>query len=90
VDTYLQLARSPEQLISGPIELENGAPVGAAVIWPDGTEGVYTGTPSVAFPGSIDGYTITYGDTRTYSQPVVTRDAAGNITNQPAITEEIL
>jgi hypothetical protein len=90
VDTYLQLARSPEQLISGPIELENGAPVGAAVIWPDGTQGVYTGTPSVAFPGSIDGYTITYGDTRTYTQPAVTRDAAGNITNQPAITEEIL
>jgi hypothetical protein len=85
VDTYLQLARTPEALITGPIELEDGAPVSAAVLWPDGTEGVFTGTPSATFPGSVDAYTITYGDTRTYTQPAVTRDANGTITNQPAI-----
>lgn len=86
-DTYLQLARTPEVLIYGPITLTNGAPTSAAVTWPDGTVGVFTGTPSVAFPGSIDAYTITRGTT-TYTQPAVTRDSAGNITNQPAIIEE--
>lgn len=88
VDTYAQLARDPSALFVGPITLTNGAPTAAAVIWPDGTEGNYTGTPSAIFPGSIDAYTITYGTTRTYTQPAVTRDAAGTITNQPAITEE--
>lgn len=85
VDTYEQLARTPEVLIVGPITLTDGAPTSAAVEWPDGTAGVFTGTPSVAFPGSLDSYTITYGTTRTYTQPTVTRDANGNITNQPAI-----
>lgn len=84
-DTYAQLARTPEVLFSGPITLTNGAPTSAAVTWPDGTVGVYTGTPSATFPGSIDSYTITRG-TVTYTQPAVTRDSAGNITNQPAIT----
>jgi hypothetical protein len=54
-------------------------------VWSDGVTGVYTGTASTAFPGSIDSYTITHGTT-TYTQPTVTRDASGNITNQPAIT----
>lgn len=86
--TYEQLARTPEVLIVGAITYTNGAPTSAAVAWPDGTAGVFTGTPSQAFPGSLDSYTITYGDpvTRTYTQPTVTRDTAGNITNQPAIT----
>jgi hypothetical protein len=86
VDTYKELARTPEQLIVGTITRDaNGAPTSAAVIWPDGTAGVFTGTPSAAFPGSLDSYTITYGTTRTYTQPTVTRDTDGNITNQPAI-----
>jgi len=85
VDTYEQLARTPEVLIVGPITLTDGAPTSAAVVWPDGAAGVFTGTPSVAFPGSLDSYTITYGTTRTYTQPTVTRDASGNITDQPAI-----
>jgi len=87
-DTYLQLARDPSALFVGAITLTDGAPTSAAIVWPDGTTGVYTGTPSPTFPGSIDAYTITYGTTRTYTQPAVTRDAAGTITNQPAITEE--
>ena len=86
VDTYLQLARTPEDLFVGAITYTDGAPTSAAVVWPDGTEGIYTGTPSAAFPGSIDAYTITRGTT-TYTQPAVTRDAAGNIINQPAIEE---
>ena len=85
VDTYLQLARTPDVLFVGAVTLTNGAPTSAAVVWPDGTTGVYTGTASTAFPGSIDAYTITYGTARTYTQPTVTRDASGNITNQPAI-----
>ena len=85
VDTYRELARTPEALIVGAITLTAGAPTSAAVVWPDGTTGVFTGTPSATFPGALDAYTITYGTTRTYTQPTVTRDANGNITNQPAI-----
>ena len=87
IDTRLNDARTPETMFTGTITLTNGAPTSAAVTWPDGTTGVYTGTPSAAFPGSIDAYTITYGTTTVYTQPAVTRDSAGNITNQPAITE---
>jgi hypothetical protein len=84
VNTNLQLARTPDVLFVGVVTLTSGAPTSAAVVWPDGTAGVYTGTPSVTFPGSIDSYTLTYGTT-TYTQPAVTRDASGNVTNQPAI-----
>lgn len=87
IDTRLNDARTPEAMFTGTITLTNGAPTSAAVVWPDGTTGVYTGTPSAAFPGSIDAYTITYGTTLVYTQPAVTRDINGNITNQPAITE---
>jgi len=85
VDTYTQLARDPSQLFVGAVTYTDGAPTSAAIVWPDGVVGVYTGTPSVTFPGSIDSYTLTHGTT-TYTQPAVTRDASGNITNQPAIT----
>jgi len=84
VDTYAQLARDPSQLFVGTVTYTSGAPTSAAVTWPDGSAGVYTGTPSATFPGSIDSYTLTHGAT-TYTQPAVTRDASGNITNQPAI-----
>ena len=86
VDTYAQLARDPSQLFVGAVTYTDGAPTSAAIVWPDGVVGVYTGTPSVTFPGSIDSYTLTHGTT-TYTQPAVTRDASGNITNQPAIIE---
>jgi hypothetical protein len=82
----LALARDPSQLFVGTVTYTNGAPTSAAVVWPDGVTGTYTGTPSVTFPGSIDSYTITHGTT-TYTQPAVTRDASGNVTNQPAIVE---
>lgn len=85
VPTYASLARTPEALWTGALTYTSGAVTSAAVLWPDGTVGVYTGTPSPMFPGSIDSYTITRG-TVTYTQTAVTRDSAGNITNQPAIT----
>lgn len=84
----LALARDPSKLWTGPITYTDGAPISASVTWPDGVTGTYTGTPSTAFPGSIDAYTITHGTT-TYTQPAVTRDASGNVTNQPAIEETI-
>ena len=85
------LAAVPEALFSGAVNVDaNGVPTSASVKWPDGTVGVYTGTPSPTFTGTIDAYTITYGATRIFTQPAVTRDATGTITNQPAITEETL
>jgi hypothetical protein len=85
VDTLLSEARHPEDLWTGTLTYTNGAVTSAAIVWSDGTTGVYTGTPSATFPGSIDSYTLTHGTT-TYTQPAVTRDTNGNITNQPAIT----
>lgn len=85
----LQLARDPYLLFTGAVTNDsNGAPVSASVMWPDGTAGTYAGTASTAFPGAVDAYTITKPGvpTRTFTQPAVTRDTAGNITNRPAIT----
>lgn len=87
-DVNAQLARTPETIIHGPITLQGGAPVSAAVQWPDGTAGVFTGTPSPTYPGALDSWTITYGDSKTYTQPTVTRNSAGEVIDQPAITEE--
>ena len=84
----LQFGGYPPGLFSGAVILSNGVPVSASVKWPDGTVGVYSGTESVTFPGAIDGYTITYAGSPTYTvtQPGVTRDANGYVTNSPALT----
>jgi hypothetical protein len=85
----VQLARDPSQLFSGAVTRDaGGAPVSAAVTWPDGAAGIYSGTASTAFPGAVDAYTVTRTGTPvvTYTQPAVTRDTAGNITNRPPIT----
>lgn len=84
ITTLAAEARHPEDLWTGTLTYTNGAVTSAAVLWSDGVTGTYTGTPSSAFPGSIDSYTLTHGTT-TYTQPTVTRDTNGNITNQPAI-----
>ena len=82
----LDAARDPEEMFTGVITRDaNNAPTDASVEWPDGVTGIYEGTPSGTFPGAIDSYTITYGEL-TYTQPAVTRNAAGAITNRPAIT----
>lgn len=84
------LARTPDLLIVGAVTRDaNETAISAPVVWPDGTPGTYTAlTVSTAFPGSVDSYSITYGNpvTRTYTQPTVTRDASGATTNVPAIT----
>lgn len=85
----LQLARDPGQLFTGTVTNDpGGAPISAAVTWPDGVTGVYSGTPSGEWVGTINAYTITRvgAPTRTYTQPAVTRDANGYITNRPTIT----
>lgn len=84
----LALARVPEALFSGSVTVNaDGAPTSANVLWPDGVAGVYSGTASGAFPGAVDSYTITRATTptKTYTQPAVTRNAAGAITNRPPI-----
>lgn len=85
----VQLAAVPEALFTGSVTVNaDGAPTSASVVWPDGTMGVYSGTASTSFPGAVDAYTITYAGTptKTYTQPLVTRNGSGFITNRPAIT----
>jgi len=83
---YLAWAADPSRLWTGTVTRDaGGAATAAAILWPDGITGTYAGTASATFAGAVDSYTLTHGTT-TYTQPTVTRDAAGNITNQPAIT----
>lgn len=85
----VQLARDPSQLFAGSVTNDDdGAPISASVLWPDGVEGTYSGTASTVFPGAIDAYQVTRtgSPVLTYTQPAVTRDGSGNITNRPEIT----
>lgn len=65
----------------------NEAIVTATVVWPDGGTGVFTtDTASVAFPGAIDAFHITYIKgpvSHTITQSLVTRDASGAVIAQP-------
>lgn len=92
--SLVQLARDPEALFAGAVTRDaNEAPISAIVEWPDKENGVavtgtYSGTASVNFPGSISSYTITRitnAGTKTFTQPAVTRNAAGNVVNRPPI-----
>lgn len=86
---YLNLAKTPEQIITGAITHDaNGAVTSAAVVWPDGTPGTFTALVlSSTFPGAIDSYQVTYGSpvTKTYTQPTMTRNASGAVSSVPAI-----
>lgn len=85
----LQLARDPSQLFAGSVTRDaGGAATSATVTWPDGAAGVYSGTASTTFPGAVDAYTVTRtgSPTVTFTQPAVTRNAAGHVTNRPPIT----
>ena len=67
----------------------NSAITTASIVWPDGITGTFTtDVASTAFPGAIDAWHATYvgSPTKTITQPVVTRDANGAVTAQPAIT----
>ena len=84
-----QLARDPDQLFAGAVTRNaDGAATSATVEWPDGVTGVYSGTVSGTFPGAVDAYTVTRtgAPTVTFTQPAVTRNANGHVTNRPAIT----
>lgn len=84
-----QMARDPGQLFSGTVTRDAaGAAVSATVEWPDGVTGVYSGTVSEDFPGAVDAYTVTRTGSPvvTFTQPAVTRNTAGQVTNRPAIT----
>jgi hypothetical protein len=83
------LAREPGVLFEGAITRSvGGAPLSAAVRWPDGSPGVFSGTEDPGHPGKLLSWTLTYGQLpviNTYTQPPLTRDGAGNIVAQPAI-----
>jgi len=87
---YSVFAMNLDDIITGTITRDaNGAATSAGVLWPDGTTGTYTATTlSSTFLGAVDGYTVTYGSpTRlTFTQPAVTRNASGAVTNRPAMT----
>ena len=84
---FINLARDPDGIISGSITRDaNDAVTSADVVWPDGTSGTFTATAvSVMFPGAVDAYAVTYGGIRTYTQPLLTRNATGAVTNRPAM-----
>lgn len=85
----LQLARDPSQLFAGAVTRDaGGAATSATVEWPDGVSGVYSGTPSEDFPGAVDAYTVTRTGSPavTFTQPAVTRNTNGQVTNRPPIT----
>jgi hypothetical protein len=79
-----------DDIITGTITRDsNGAATSASVVWPDGTAGTYTATTlNSTFLGAVDGYTVTYGNPvrLTFTQPAVTRNASGAVTNRPAMT----
>jgi len=59
----------------------------ATVSWPDGSSGTYTRVTKNATFLVVDAYTVTHvGFGLTVTQSAVTRNAAGSITAQPALT----
>lgn len=59
----------------------------ATVSWPDGSAGTFTRTNKNATHLTIDAYTITHtASSKTVTQALVTRNGAGKITAQPALT----
>jgi hypothetical protein len=62
----------------------DGVITSAGVEWPDGTTGVYT-TTTIGADDTVDAYTVTYAGTvtKTVTQPLMTRDVDGNVTDRP-------
>jgi hypothetical protein len=82
-----QAAKNPDLLITGSITLNGSDQVtSAGVEWPDGTPGTLTITARHS-SGAVNAYNITYGSpaTKTFTQPTITRNAAGAATNVPQI-----
>lgn len=85
--TYTQLAKNPDTLIAGAVTVDaNNIVTSAVVQWPDGSPGTLTITSRDA-NNAVLAYNITYGSpvTKTFTQPTITRNAAGAATNVPQI-----
>ncbi|WNT44922.1 hypothetical protein SEA_ABBYDAISY_27 [Arthrobacter phage AbbyDaisy] len=83
----IQLAKNPDTLIAGAVTVDsNNLVTSAAVKWPDNTPGTMTITSRDA-NNAVLAYNITYGSpvTKTFTQPTITRNAAGAATNVPQI-----
>lgn len=86
--SFKELARVPETIINGAIVVDGfDATISASVTWPGGSAGTYTAlVVSTDFPGAVDSYEITHDDSGlTYTQPTVTRNINGKVTNLPDI-----
>jgi hypothetical protein len=84
---YIQLAKDPDTLVTGAITVDsNDLTTSAEVLWPDGTPGIMTITARHS-TNAVTEYNITYGNpaTRTYTQPLITRNTNGAATNVPQI-----
>lgn len=85
--SYIQLAKNPDTLIAGAVTVDGNNLVTSAVVqWPNGTPGTLTITSRDA-NNAVTAYNITYGSpvTKTFTQPTITRNAAGAATNVPQI-----
>ena len=90
-DAWLKLhaAGNLDALITGAITRDaNGVITSAGVVWPDGVIGTFTAAAIDATWGAINSYTVTYvgSTTKTVTQPTMTRDANGSVSNRPAMT----
>lgn len=85
----IHAAGNLDALITGVITRDgNGVITSAGVVWPDGVTGVFTANAIDATWGAINSYTVTYVGvtTKTVTQPTMTRDANGSVSNRPAMT----
>jgi hypothetical protein len=65
---------------------DTGQVATATVIWPDGSEGVYTADAVNPTTGFVDGYTISHElSSKAVVQPTITRDIIGQPTNKPPL-----
>lgn len=82
--TEKALAASPEGLVTGDLSDRdsNGVLLSAGVIWPDGATGTYTATEVDA--DGVLAYAVTKG-ARTFTQPTMTRDSDGAVSDRPGI-----
>jgi hypothetical protein len=82
---YLNLAKTPELIIDLVINRDsNGVVTTANVTWPDTVTGTYTTLSNDSTTGAVNSYSVTKGST-TYTQPTMTRNSLGAVTNRPAI-----
>jgi len=85
--SYVNLAKNPDSITTGAVTVDsNNLVTSAAVVWPNGQPGTLTITSRDA-TGAVLAYNITYGSpvTKTFTQPAITRNAAGAATNVPQI-----